>query len=480
MNDPDRGIWESVLSHLRVSHRSLCRAWFAELEPVGMIDGTLRVRASSKLHRDYLHRECLEAFNDALRTVSGRLISMKFLGPEEPLNPNGHANGVNGAHGGANGSAHGVNGAPKQVNGASNGLRAGRNGSLNAGHLNYTDGLVVNPDFGFDQFVIGPGNRLAHAAAQGVASKPGKEYNPLFIHGGVGLGKTHLLQAICLRIVENNPDAVIYYTSCEGFKTQFFEAVQQGEMGRFRDKYRGVDLLVLDDIHFLANQDRTQEEFFHTFNSLFQAGKQIVLSSDAPPDEIPDLEDRLVSRFKSGLVARVDPPCFETRVAILKKKAELHSINLTDDVASFIATRIDRNIRELEGALRNIIFRAQVDQKPIDLELATEELGEISPATNGGLTIQSIIDVVTGYYNVRMPDLQSKKRNRSIALPRQVCMFEARKHTRHSLEEIGGYFGGRDHTTVMHAVRAIEAKREVDAQLDHQLVEIETRLGVAF
>jgi len=464
MHDPDRGIWDSVLAHLRETHRPLCRAWFAELEPVGMIDGTLRVRTSSKLHRDYLQRECLGAFNEALQTVSGRLISMRFLGPEEPLNPlNGHTNG-----------AHAVNGNGSHTNGTKrNGTR---NGVKSVHH--YSDGLVVNPDFGFDQFVIGPGNRLAHAASQAVASSPGASYNPLFIHGGVGLGKTHLLQAICLRIVEDNPDAVIYYTSCEGFKSQFFEAVQEGEMGRFRDKFRGVDLLVLDDIHFLARQDRTQEEFFHTFNSLFQAGKQIVLSSDAPPEEIPDLEDRLVSRFKSGLVARVEPPCYETRVAILKKKAELHGLALGNDVASFVATRIDRNIRELEGALRNIIFRSQVDQKPIDLELAKEELGDISPALNGGLTVHTIIDAVTGYYNVRLADLQSKKRNRSIATPRQVCMFLARKHTNHSLEEIGGYFGGRDHTTVMHAVRAIEAKREIDPKLSAQITEIETRLGV--
>ncbi|MCH8986503.1 MAG: chromosomal replication initiator protein DnaA, partial [Acidobacteria bacterium] len=428
MRDPDRAIWDGVLAHMRSQHPSLCRAWFAQLEPLGMADGTLMVRATSRVHRDYLERECLDAFNSCLQAVSGRLIGTRFLGPDESENDPAGDRTV--------GRAHPVSNQP------------------------YSDGLVVNPDYGFENFVIGPGNRLAHAAALAVAANVGHSYNPLFIHGGVGLGKTHLLQAICLRIIERDPDTVMYYTSCEGFMTQFFDAVQAGEMSRFRHKFRGVNVLVVDDIHFLAKRERTQEEFFHTFNSLFQACNQIILSSDAPPEEIPDLEERLVSRFKCGLVALVEPPCFETRVAILHKKAELHSLTIPDDVACFVATRVDTNIRELEGALRTLQIRAQVEQREIDLELAKEALGELEPERLGGMTVQIIIDAVTAFYGVRLADLQSKRRNRSIALPRQVCMYLARRHTRHSLEEIGGYFGGRDHTTVMHALKAVQSKMD--------------------
>ncbi|MCH7961917.1 MAG: chromosomal replication initiator protein DnaA [Planctomycetes bacterium] len=444
MRDPDQEIWAGVLAHLRSEHPSLCRAWFSRLEPLGMADGTLRVRTASRLHRDYLHRECLNAFNESLQAVTGRLIGTRFLGPDEPEST---AGGVRTA-----GRAH-----PAQS-------------------PVYSDGLVVNPDYGFENFVIGPGNRLAHAASLAVGATPGHAYNPLFIHGGVGLGKTHLLQAICLRIVEHTPNAEIYYTSCEGFMTQFLEAVQAGRMSGFREKFRSLDVLVVDDIHFLAKRERTQEEFFHTFNALFQANKQIILSSDAVPEEIPDLEERLVSRFKWGLVAMVEPPCFETRVAILHKKAGLHGLSIADDVACFIATRIDTNIRELEGALRTLQIRAHVEGCEIDLELAKEALGEPEPELAGGMTVQVIIDAVTAFYGVRLADLQSKRRNRSIALPRQVCMYLARRHTRHSLEEIGGYFGGRDHTTVMHALRAIQTKKDRDELLANQIDALEDRL----
>jgi chromosomal replication initiator protein len=409
-----------------------------------MADGTLMVRVASKLHRDYLQRECLNAFNDSLQAVSGRLIGTRFLGPDESATETREPRTI--------GRAHPASSQP------------------------YSDGLVVNPDYGFENFVIGPENRLAHAAALAVAANVGHSYNPLFVHGGVGLGKTHLLQAICLRIVEQDPDTVLYYTSCEGFMTQFFDAVQVGEMSRFRDKFRGVNVLVVDDIHFLAKRERTQEEFFHTFNALFQSSNQIILSSDAPPEEIPDLEERLVSRFKCGLVALVEPPCFETRVAILRKKAELHNMAIPDDVACFVATRVDTNIRELEGALRTLQIRAQVEEREIDLSLARDALGELEPDRPGGMTVQVIIDAVTAFYGVRLADLQSKRRNRSIALPRQVCMYLARRHTRHSLEEIGGYFGGRDHTTVMHALKAVQSKMNDDDQLSDQIDALETRL----
>jgi chromosomal replication initiator protein len=239
-----------------------------------------------------------------------------------------------------------------------------------------------------------------------------------------------------------------------------------------------VDVLAIDDVHFLAKRDRTQEEFFHTFNALHQAKKQIILSSDAPPEEIPDLEDRLVSRFKWGLVSHIGPPCYETRIAILKNKARMRGFELGDDVASHIAAKIDSNIRELEGAIVKLQVLASVDKRSIDLELAMAALGTDSgPArADRQVQIQSIIEVVTNYYTVKLTDLQSKRRHRSVAIPRQVCMFLCRRHTRYSLEEIGGYFGGRDHTTVMHAVKTIESRSETDPEFAQVLRRLDEHL----
>jgi chromosomal replication initiator protein len=336
--------------------------------------------------------------------------------------------------------------------------------------LRRDDALVINPDYNFENFVVGSGNRLAHAAAVAVGGHPGKAYNPFFVHGGVGLGKTHLLQAICLQMKKASPAAVFYYISCESFVTQFIDAVRTGEMSDFRHRYRDVDCLIIDDIHFLAKADRTQEEFFHTFNSLYQAGKQIVLSSDAAPEEIPQLEDRLVSRFKWGLVAKISPPDFETRVAILKNKAVVRGFELPDDVATYIANRLSSNIRELEGAIGKLQIQAAVDNKPIDMDLATIALGDIAPRTVSEPTIQQIIDVVTDYFRVRLIDLQSERRSRSVNVPRQVCMYLIRqKTTRHSLEQIGGYFGNRDHTTVMHSIRNVEQRRQTEPDFDAQV-----------
>jgi chromosomal replication initiator protein len=268
----------------------------------------------------------------------------------------------------------------------------------------------------------------------------------------------------------------LYYTSCEGFVTQYFESVANNEMADFRHRFRDVDVLVIDDIHFLTKRDRSQEEFFHTFNALHQASKQIILSSDAPPEEIPDLEERLVSRFKSGLVAKMDPPCYETRVAILKTKARLRGLAMPDDVACFIAQRIDTNIRELEGAVVKLQITSSVEKLPISMEMAKGALGEAAPQVAGEPTIQNIIAAVTDFYTIRLADLQSKHRQRSIALPRQVCMYLARRCTRHSLEEIGGFFGGRDHTTVMHALRTIDSKRAGDGEFDLVVRSLEERV----
>lgn len=429
------------MAYLRAKHPTVCRQWFEEIEPLGVSGGAMNLRAHSAVHRDYLARQCTDPFTDAAQNVTGHLVPVRFLGPGEELSNEGKPR------------SRTVISTPR-----------------------YPDQLAINPDYDFDSFIVGPGNRYPQAAATAVADNPGHVYNPLFIHGDVGLGKTHLLQAICLAILDRTPDTSIHYISCESFVTQFTEAIQRGQMSQFRHWFRDVDVLVIDDIHFLAQKEGSQEEFFHTFNTLYQANRQIILSSDAPPDQIPDLEDRLVSRFNCGLVTAIERPDYETRVAILKSKAQQRGLDLPHEVACYIAGRIDRNIRELEGAITKIQIHASVEMCPITLDLAKAALGEQTSAIRSGPTVQTIIDAVTEFYSVRLADLQSKRRQRSIALPRQVCMYLARRNTRHSLEEIGGYFGGRDHTTVMHAVRTIEQRRTQDTDFDLIVESLEDNL----
>ncbi|HLO40257.1 MAG TPA: chromosomal replication initiator protein DnaA [Phycisphaerales bacterium] len=504
MTDPDRQIWDSILSHLRSNYQGICRAWFAELEPAGISAGALHVRAQSVVHRDYLRRECSDAFNDACRTVSGMLLPVRFLGPADDINTAGPAPKSLQSHLSSGAGSHAVLQSPprsspiivESANPPMDRPEPEHNGDAtivtrrvvpppppapvhtpphNAASALREGSMVLNPDYSFDHFVVGSGNRLAHAAMVAVSDNPGRSYNPVFIHGGSGLGKTHLLQAACLKITAENPAAQIYFISCDGFINQFIDAVTKNQMSEFRHRFRDVDVLVIDDIHFLAKRERTQEEFFHTFNSLYQANKQIVLSSDAAPEEIPDLEDRLISRFKWGLVTKVEPPDFETRVAILKTKAALRDVIIPDDVAAFIANRIDKHIRELEGAIVKLQNRSHVDKRPIDIDMARAEFGE-EAVPEGGPTIQVIITRVTEYFRVKVTELQSKRRSRSVALPRQVCMYLARKHTRHSLEEIGGYFGGRDHTTVMHAVKTIDHKRATEPDFDETIKALEEKV----
>jgi chromosomal replication initiator protein len=431
-----QAVWKETVEYLSRLHSPWVRQWFGELEPVSLGGGVLTVRAATTIQQQYLAGKCREVFNEAAQAVTGNLVSVSFV----------------------------------------TGDNAG--GGLARFGDSYDD-VILSPDYVFDNFVTGPCNRLAYAACTAVAEKTGRAYNPLFIHGGCGLGKTHLLQATCQDILRRQPEARILYLSCDTFINHFIDCVQKGDMAEFRFRYRHVDVLVIDDIHFLTRRDRTQEEFFHTFNTLFQSGKQIILSSDAPPNEIPDLEDRLVSRFNSGLVVRVDKPCFETRIAIVGKKAKLRGITLPEEVITYIARRVESNTRELEGAITKLQGHAMLNGGKYDMEVARAALGDLVPASERLVTIQQIVDAVTRFYNVRMTDLQSKKRHKSIALPRQICMYFARQKTRFSLEEIGGYFGGRDHTTVMHAIRTIAADRAADPQFAGQLERIEAGLAPA-
>ena len=409
MAKPDHMVWQDVLSHLKRQHPDTCRQWFEDILPIGVDGGVFLARVDQSVRQRYLQRQCAAQFTEALQAATGRLVSVRFLGPDDDATPS------------ANGSANTSSTPAKPTVGMRHG------------------GLVISPDYTFENFVVDPQNRLAHAAALSICANPGRTYNPLFVHAGVGLGKTHLLQAVCLRLLARTPPPSIYYVSCEDFRTQFMDAVQAGQMAEFRHRFRDVDVLLIDDIHFLAKHERTQEEFFHTFNSLHQNHKQIILSSDAAPNEIPDLEQRLVSRFQSGLVAHLQPPSFDTRIEIVKQKARIRGMEFGDDVARYIANRFTSNVRELEGAVVRVHMQHVADGLEIDLALARTALETGAPAIRPEVTIAHIIDAVVNYYGVKLTDLQSKRRQKSIAHPRQVCMFLARKHTRFSLEEIGGY-----------------------------------------
>ncbi|MFR3071571.1 MAG: chromosomal replication initiator protein DnaA [Paeniclostridium sp.] len=310
----------------------------------------------------------------------------------------------------------------------------------------------LNPKYTFDTFVIGNSNRFAHAACVAVAEAPARAYNPLFLYGGVGLGKTHLMHAIGHHIMEQKKDPKVVYVSSEKFTNELINSIKDDRNEEFRNKYRNVDVLLIDDIQFIAGKERTQEEFFHTFNSLHEANKQIIISSDRPPKEIPTLEDRLRSRFEMGLITDIQAPDFETRMAILRKKAQMENIDVPNEVTVYIAKNIKSNIRELEGALTRVVAYSSLTNRTISFELASEALKDIiTTSKHEEITVNRIKEKVSSVFSVKMEDFNSKKRTRSISYPRQVAMYLSRELTDLSLPKIGEEFGGRDHTTVIHA-----------------------------
>jgi len=419
-------IWDKVLRYLQTNFSQHWRSWFEQIEPIGLENGCLRVGIHDRSCQQYLQQVCNDSLKEAAQQITGHLISLEYvLTDPESLQEAGFES------------------TPPDQDGW----------------------FYLSPDYTFDHFVVGPCNRLAHAACIAVSESPGTAYNPLFIHGSSGLGKTHLLHATCQALLRQKRPMQVLYLSCETFVNHFIRAVEQGCLHDFRYKYRHMDMLVIDDVQFLSERERSQEEFFHTFNTLYQGRKQIVLSADCSPAEIPKLENRLVSRFNQGLVARIDKPDYETRMAIIYKKAQLRGINPPEEVIIFIARKIDSNTRELEGALTKIHGLAMLEGGKITLDLAREALGEEPTPAHHHITISQIIEAVTKHFNVRMSDLQGKRRSRSIAFPRQVCMYLARDLTNHSLEEIGGHFGGRDHTTVLHAYRTIDKLCDHDYQV---------------
>lgn len=336
---------------------------------------------------------------------------------------------------------------------------------------------VLNPKYTFDTFVIGNSNRFAHAASLAVAEAPAKAYNPLFIYGGVGLGKTHLLHAVGHYILGNTPDAKVMYVSSEKFTNELINSIKDDKNVMFRNKYRNIDVLLIDDIQFIAGKERTQEEFFHTFNDLYEANKQIIISSDRPPKEIPTLEDRLRSRFEWGLIADIQPPDYETRIAILKKKADMENLDISNDVMVYIASKIQSNIRELEGALIRVVAYSSLANKEVSVDLASEALKDIISNAPKQITVDLIQDVVASYYNLRIEDFKSKRRTRNVAFPRQIAMYLSRELTDLSLPRIGDEFGGRDHTTVIHAYDKISKCLEEDEALKQTINELNKRLN---
>jgi len=332
--------------------------------------------------------------------------------------------------------------------------------------------LHLNPRFTFENFIVGSSNRMAHAASLAVATSPGKTYNPLFIYGGVGLGKTHLMQAIAHYILSKDVQKKVKYISSEKFTNELIFAIQNHTTGKFRNKYRNIDVLLIDDIHFLSGKEAVQEEFFHTFNELYDNHKQIVISSDKPPREIPKIEERLISRFSWGLVVDIQPPDFETRVAILKKKIEKEPIEINNEVLNFVAEKITTNIRELEGALVRIIAYSLIENKKIDLELAKNILKDMVKEISKKITPQKILEKVCEFFEISLEDLKKERRSKNIAFPRQVAMFLLRELTDLSFPEIASFLGTKHHTTALYAHKRLKEKLDKDKKIKEIITQL--------
>ncbi|HYA12180.1 MAG TPA: chromosomal replication initiator protein DnaA [Thermodesulfovibrionales bacterium] len=330
-------------------------------------------------------------------------------------------------------------------------------------------GIYLNPKYTFENFVVGPSNQFAQAAARSISESPGRTYNPLFIYGGVGLGKTHLINAVGNAVIDRDPNLIVLYVSSEQFTNEVVSALRHDKMGEFKDKYRNLDVLLLDDIQFIANKTATQEEFFHTFNALYEKQKQIVVSSDRPPKEITAVTDRLRSRFTMGLIADIQPPEIETKIAILLKKAEMERINIPEDTAYYLASKVKSNIRELEGCLIRLGAQASLTGRPIDKEMAKNILRDLIEEDEKPINVDHIQKVVCEYFGLKLTDIKAKKRTKEVALPRQIAMYMTKQLTDMSLSDIGKGFGGKDHATVIYACKQVEEKRAKDEAFNRMI-----------
>ena len=440
---PMTNIWDEVLARIDTKvNRHSFYTWFKPTAYVADQGGSIVVRVPNVLFRDWLTKHYSAVLNEALGELGRAGASIAFVtegqaAPPEPPQP--VLDPV----------------APPILDEV--GL-----GEVDAAPAPITAPAGLNPRYTFETFIVGSSNQFAHAASRAVAEAPSRSYNPLFVYGGVGLGKTHLMHAVGRYVLQHNPSFRLTYISSERFMNEMINAVRYDRILDFRERYRSVDVLLVDDIQFLAGKEGTQTEFFHTFNALYDAQKQIVLSSDCPPHEIPQLEERLRSRFEWGLIADIQPPDLETKVAILKKKAEADGIPLPDNVAIYIAGKIKSNIRELEGSLTRLVAYASLTNSAISLTLAQDVLKSILNHDEKAVTIEIIQKFVADYYQQKVVDLKSRNNSKSVAIPRQVAMYLCKQLTHASLPEIGRSFGGKHHSTVIHSIRKVEEMRKRD------------------
>jgi chromosomal replication initiator protein len=453
MQEAYNGIWREIARGIRL-HLSAdaFQRWFAAIELVQADEMALTFQVPNTIYQFWIESNYLNVVQSAVMSVLGSPREIKFRAADSGMTGpvvDAHADRVSEAL------------APTSQDEDSE-------GAINHG---------MNPRNRFEAFVVGSNNQFAHAAALAISQSPAKTYNPLFIYGGVGLGKTHLMQAIGQQTIDRRKTHKVMYLSSERFINEFIDAIQHNMLVRFRKRYRQTDVLLIDDIHFLAGKERSQEEFFHTFNTLFDGRKQIVLSSDRPASEIAHLEQRLVSRFEWGLTAELQPPDIETRMAILRKKAEALHIELAQDVLDFLAQRVRTNVRRLEGALMRVASYQSLSGRAISREMVEQLLRDIlQEEAKRTVTIDQIQKKVAEHFDVRLADMTSKRRPASIAFPRQVAMYLARRHTKASLHEIGDAFGGRDHGTVLHACKTVSVRMKKEDQVRQSIVMLDTQL----
>ncbi|MCS7057304.1 MAG: chromosomal replication initiator protein DnaA [Meiothermus sp.] len=433
-------VWQNVLEYVRQSITEVeYHTWFEKIQPLGVVNGSLELGVPTSFFKGWIEDHYAELLTEALtrlgaqtprfelKVIPGKAVQEDIFSAANSPRPQG----------------------PR---------------------------VRLNPKYTFENFVVGQNNNLAHAAAVAVAESPGNAYNPLFIYGGVGLGKTHLMHAVGHSVAQRFPDKKIEYVSTETFTNELINAIREDRMTEFRDRYRSVDLLLVDDVQFIAGKERTQEEFFHTFNALYEARKQIILSSDRPPKDILTLEARLRSRFEWGLITDIQPPDLETRVAILKMNSEYRNMRVPEEVLEYIARKITSNIRELEGALMRVIAYASLNGVPLSKGVAAKALSDVFAATENALAPEDILRAVAEYYGLRAEEIRGMGRRKEVVIPRQVAMYLIRELTHASLPEIGQFFDGRDHTTVLYAIQKIQESSESDPSLQQALKSIRERL----
>ncbi len=442
-------IWNLLLPAVEKSlNKPIYETLISSARPTEFRDGIVEVAVPNEIIKEWLSRHCLTILEEEAKSIDGTIKKISFfIGPKDLFTT------------------------PSLEEGYSE-TQEKKFQEVVSRNVQIT---YLNPRYTFDTFVIGAGNRFAHAAAKAVAESPATAYNPFFIYGGVGLGKTHLMQAVGHEVLAKSPHKRVLYITCEMFTNELINAIRNDKTTQFRNKYRNIDILMVDDIQFLAKKEATQEEFFHTFNALHSSNKQIIISSDRPPKEIPTLEERLSSRFEWGLTADIQPPDFETRIAILRKKAEFVELSIPDDLLTFIASRVESNIRELEGALIRVVAFASLSGSEISFELVEKVLKDISKSAKGKerISIDFIKKATAEYYSVKIDEMSAKIRTKHIALARQVAMFITRELTGTSLPKIGEEFGGRDHTTVIHACEKISKAKKTDPEVTEAIRSIE-------